>query len=346
MTEAEARGSPSRYEPQRRLEQLGGEGQERLARARVVIVGLGALGGVQASYLARAGVGHLTLVDRDLVEEGNLQRQLLFDEEDARLGVPKAEAARRALQRANRTVRIEAANRHLECGNARELLESADVILDGTDNFETRFLLNDCSLAWGIPWIYGACLGTTGVVCAFVPGRTACLRCVAAPEAPAAEPTCENAGILGPAAGVVGSLQAAAAIRLLVEGGMAASGPLQVDVWSARVVALAPQEVDPGCPACGKAQLDFLEGRRGRASEVLCGRDAVQILPKGGAPRDLEAAERALAGLGEVRRMPTLLRAVVFGHTLSLFPDGRAIVFGTADPARARALLDRCLGGN
>jgi molybdopterin/thiamine biosynthesis adenylyltransferase len=345
VTEGGARAI-SRYGRQVRLPQIGRAGQERLARARAAVVGLGALGCVQAAYLARAGVGHLTLVDRDLVEEGNLQRQLLFHEEDARLGVPKAEAARRELLRANRTLRIDAANRHLDCGNAREILESSDVILDGTDNFETRFLLNDCALAWKTPWVYGACVGSAGVINAFVPGRTACLRCLASPDEAAPEPTCETAGILGPAAGVIGSLQAAAALRLLVEGALAEQGPLQVDVWTGRVVSLAPFPADPACPACAEGKLDFLEGRRGRASEVLCGRDAVQILPRGHAPRDLDAAERALAGLGEVRRMPALLRAVVFGHTLSLFPDGRAIVFGTADPARARALLDRCLGGN
>ena len=345
MTEG-GTGVASRYQRQTRLPQIGSAGQERLARARAVVVGLGALGCVQAAYLARAGVGQLTLVDRDLVEEGNLQRQLLFHEDDARLGIPKAEAARRELERANGAIRIEAANRHLDCSNARELLESSDVILDGTDNFETRFLLNDCALAWKIPWVYGACIGSSGVISAFVPGRTACLRCLASPDETAAEPTCETAGILGPAAGAIGSLQAAAALRLLIEGISGAQGPQQVDVWTGRVVGLAPFPPDPSCPACGEGKLDFLEGRRGRASEVLCGRDAVQILPKGGAPRDLEAAEKALAALGEVRRTPALLRAVVFGHTLSLFPDGRAIVFGTADPARARALLDRCLGGN
>ena len=336
----------SRYERQARLPQIGRAGQERLARARLAVVGLGALGCVLSDYLARAGVGHLTLVDRDLVEEGNLQRQLLFDEEDAREGAPKAEAARRRLRRANRRVRIDAASRHLDGGNARELLESCHLILDGTDNFETRFLLNDCSLEWGIPWIYGACVGSVGVVSPFVPRRTACLRCLADPDEPAPEPTCESSGILGPAAGVIASLQAALAIRLIVEGQADGWGPVQVDVWSGRMISLAPPPVDPGCPACGGGKRDFLEGRRGSASEVLCGKDAVQILPKGGVPRDLEAAERALSRLGEVRRMPALLRAVVFGHTLSLFPDGRAIVFGTADPARARALLDRCLGGN
>ncbi len=339
-------GDGSRYERQVRLPRIGRAGQERLAKARVAVVGLGALGCVVSDYLARAGVGHLTLVDRDLVEEGNLQRQLLFDEEDAREGTPKAEAARSRLRHANRGVRIESASRHLDSGNARELLESSHLIVDGTDNFETRFLLNDCSLEWGIPWIYGACIGSMGVVTPFVPRRTACLRCLADPDDPAPEPTCETAGILGPAAGVIASLQASIALRLIVEGDAGGWGPVQVDVWSGQVISLAPPPTDPGCPACCEGKLEFLQGRRGSATEILCGREAVQILPKGGIPRDLEAAARTLASLGKVRRTPALVRAVVFGHTLSLFPDGRAIVFGTADPARARALLDRCLGGN
>ncbi|HEU5182625.1 MAG TPA: ThiF family adenylyltransferase [Candidatus Polarisedimenticolia bacterium] len=339
-------GDDSRYQRQVRLPQIGRAGQERLAKARVAVVGLGALGCVVSDYLARAGVGHLTLVDRDLVEEGNLQRQLLFDEEDAREGIPKAEAARCRLQRANRRVRIEAASRHLDSGNAGELLDSSQLILDGTDNFETRFLLNDCSLEWGVPWIYGACIGSLGVVTPFVPRSTACLRCLVDPDDPAPEPSCETAGILGPAAGIVGSLQAAIALRLIVEGSTGGWGPMQVDVWSGRMISLAPPSAEPGCPACCEGKLEFLQGGRGSSSEVLCGREAVQILPKGGVPRDLEAAARTLADLGEVRRTPALVRAVVFGHTLSLFPDGRAIVFGTADPARARALLDRCLGGN
>ncbi len=339
-------GDGSRYERQVRFPRIGRTGQERLAKARVAVVGLGALGCVVSDYLARAGVGHLTLVDRDLVEEGNLQRQLLFDEEDAREGTPKAEAARSRLRHANRGVRIESASRHLDSGNARELLESSHLIVDGTDNFETRFLLNDCSLEWGIPWIYGACIGSLGVVTPFVPRRTACLRCLADPDNPAPEPTCESAGILGPAAGVIASLQASIALRLIVEGDAGGWGPVQVDVWSGRVISLAPPPTDPGCPACCEGKLEFLQGKRGSATEILCGREAVQILPKGGMPRDLEAAARTLASLGKVRRTPALVRAVVFGHTLSLFPDGRAIVFGTADPARARALLDRCLGGN
>lgn len=345
MSRIDGTPGPGRYERQARLPQVGEPGQNRLAQASVAIVGLGALGCVQAAYLARSGVGRLMLVDRDLVEEGNLQRQILFTEEDARLALPKAEAARLHLQEANRDIRIEAFARHLDRGNAREMLWSSDVILDGTDNFETRFLLNDCSIAWGIPWVYGACVGTVGVASPILPGISACLRCLISPDSPSPEPTCEISGILAPIAGIVGSLQAAATIRLITEGKRSPWGPLQVDAWSGRIVALPPSAPDPACAACGAGLLEYLEGGRGSDSEVLCGREAVQILPgrKGG--RDLAAAERALRSLGEVRRNPYLLRAFVLGHTLSLFPDGRAIVFGTSDPARARALLDRCLGG-
>jgi adenylyltransferase/sulfurtransferase len=307
---------------------------------------MGALGCVQAAYLARAGVGGLRLVDRDVVEQGNLQRQLLYDESDAREGTPKAEAARRHLQAVNSEIVLECRVRHLEAANARELLSGSDVILDGTDNFDTRFLINDYCVATGTPWIYGACVGSVGVAAPLIPGRTACLRCLILPESSAPEPTCEGAGILGPVAGVIGSLQAAAALRILVEGdAWNPWGPAQIEAWEGIPTALPRSRPDPRCPACGDKQWEFLEGRRGSATEVLCGREAVQVLPARRAARDLREAERILGRLGEVRRTDYVLRATLQGHRFSLFPDGRVIVFGTSDPLRARALVDRYLAG-
>ena len=336
----------SRYQRQIALHQVGELGQERIRNAKVTLIGLGALGCVQASYLARSGVGLLRLVDRDVVEPGNLQRQLLFDESDAREGVPKAEAARRHLQSVNSEIVLESRVRHLEPENARELLSECDVILDGTDNFDTRFLINDYSIGNGIPWVYGACVGTAGIAAPLIPGRTACLRCLLSPESSEMEPTCEGAGILGPLAGIIGSLQAAAALRILVErAAWDPWGPTRVEAWEGISTALPRTRPDPGCPACGAGQLEFLEGRRSRLQEVLCGREAVQVLPHTRAPRDLGQAERLLSQLGEVRRTPYLLRATLQGHRFSIFPDGRVIVFGTSDLVRARSLVDRYLAG-
>jgi adenylyltransferase/sulfurtransferase len=336
----------SRYRRQIALHQVGELGQERLKSAKATLIGMGALGCVQASYLARAGVGWLRLVDRDVVQEGNLQRQLLFDESDAREGAPKAEAARRHLQSANSGIVLESWVRHLEPGNARELLSGSDVILDGTDNFETRFLINDYAIATGTPWVYGACVGTTGIAAPLIPGRTACLRCLLSPESSAMEPTCEGAGILGPLAGIIGSLQAAAALRILVErSAWDPWGPTRVEAWDGIPTALSRSRPDPGCPACGGRKLEFLEGGRSTSQEVLCGSEAVQVLPHTRATRDLREAERILSQLGEVRRTPYLLRATLQGHRFSIFPDGRVIVFGTSDLLRARALVDRYLAG-
>jgi len=336
----------SRYLRQMTLPQIGRAGQERLRGSRVTLVGLGALGCVQAAYLARSGVGSLRLVDRDVVEEGNLQRQLLYDESDAREATPKAAAACRHLQATNSEVALECQVRHLEPGNALELLSGSDVVLDGTDNFETRFLINDYSIATGTPWIYGACVGTVGIVAPLIPTKTACLRCLLSADSPAAEPTCEGAGILGPVAGVIGSLQAAAALRILVEGhAWDPWGPVQIEAWDGIPTALPRSQPDPRCPACGEKRLEFLQGHRATAQEILCGREAVQLLPARRAPRDLGEAEAALRPLGEVRRTEYLLRATLEGHRFSLFPDGRVIVYGTSDPLRARALADRFLAG-
>jgi adenylyltransferase/sulfurtransferase len=344
MSVEPSRDAAARYVRQMALRQIGKPGQRAIEAGTVVIVGLGALGCVQASYLARAGVGRLRLVDRDVVEEGNLQRQVLFDHSDALEGRPKAEAALRHLRSIHPDCNIESRIAHLEPGNARELLGGSDVILDGTDNFETRFLINDFSLAAGIPWIYGACVGDVGSAAPMIPGRTACLRCWTAPQTGRIEPTCESAGILGPAAGIIGSFQAAAALGVLVEGeAWKPWGPLRVEAWEGQARSLASSRPDPECPACGHRKLEFLEGRAGAAQEVLCGRNAVQVLPRRRAPRDLLQAERALAGLGEIHRTEHLLRASLAGYSLSIFPDGRVIVFGLSDPNRARALVDRYL---
>jgi adenylyltransferase/sulfurtransferase len=333
-----------RYARQAALPQVGPSGQQKLRESTVALVGMGALGCVQAAFLARSGIGSMVLIDRDFVEVENLQRQILYTEEDARAAVPKAEAARRHLQEANGEISIRAFVAHLGKDNARELLDGTDLILDGVDNFETRFLVNDYSIATGTPWIYGACVGMEGTISPILPRKTPCLRCRIAPEPLPEEPSCASAGVLGPVAGMVGSLQAAAAIRLLLEGEKGIPwGALRVEAWSGAVATVAPSPPDPLCAACTGGKLEFLEGPRSAATEILCGREAVQILPRRRATRSLSAAAAALSGHGEVFLNTHILRARIQGCVFSVFRDGRVIVTGTSDPGRAKALVDRYL---
>lgn len=341
------KGIESRYSRQIRLPQIGEEGQRRIRRACVSVVGLGALGGVQASYLTRAGVGRLRLIDRDTVELPNLQRQILFSERDVAEDLPKAAAAERHLSVVNSEVRIDGISEHLGSENAREILEGSDLVLDGTDNFETRLLINDFCVDTGTPWIYGACVGTEGLCAAIFPGEGPCLRCFLAPDASGVEPTCDTSGILGPLAGVVGSLQATWALLVLSGDRRAVPrGVVRFDAGRGRFGGvLEGLRPDPACVACGGRRFEYLEGARTAAAYVLCGRGAVQIAPPGNRTRDLEAAERRLGPFGEVSRNRYLVKARIEGYTLSLFPDGRIIVGGTTDAAQARAVVDRYLGG-
>ncbi|HWE49084.1 MAG TPA: ThiF family adenylyltransferase [Bryobacteraceae bacterium] len=332
----------TRYSRQIRFAPLGLEGQQRLGDAMAVIVGCGALGTVQASLLARAGVGKLRLIDRDYVEESNLQRQILFTEEDARNALPKAEAARRHLLAANSGVDIEAHMADLDPENAAELLD-ADVILDGTDNFETRFLINDFSVREGIPWIYGAAVGSYGIAMPILPGDSACFRCVY-PEPPAGvQPTCETAGVLGPVTSLIGSIQAMAALKIL--SGNAASVQRKIftaDLWNGPVREMNMAARDADCPACGRREFIYLNGRR--APVGMCGRNAVQIheLRR---PIDLTELAARLAGLGVVRSNEFALRFLDGEYELTVFPDGRAIIKGTTDSGVARSVYAKYIGG-
>ncbi|HMC83080.1 MAG TPA: ThiF family adenylyltransferase [Candidatus Polarisedimenticolia bacterium] len=339
--------STSRYSRQIRLPRIGEEGQSRIAKAHVSVVGLGALGSVQAAYLARAGVGRLRLIDRDTVEIHNLQRQVLYTERDVSDSLPKAVAAERHLAAVNSEVRIESIPEHLGSENAEEILSGSDLVLDGTDNFETRYLINDFCVRTKTPWIYGACVGTYGLMAVIVPGKTPCLRCLIAPEAAPGDPTCDTEGILGPVAGIVGSLQAARALQIL-SGSLPhpPAGIVRIEAWRGTFgTAFEKSRPDPSCPTCGLLRFEFLEGRRTTTTHILCGRDAVQIVPSDRSERDLDATAERLSAFGEVQRSQFLLKARVEGFTLALFPDGRIIVCGTVDPSRARALVDRYLGG-
>jgi molybdopterin-synthase adenylyltransferase len=320
---------------------IGEAGQIRLLDARVVVAGCGALGSFQAGALARAGVGHLRIIDRDYVELSNLQRQWLFDECDASEGLPKAVAAARKIGQINREVEVDAVVADLTASNAAELLDGVDLILDGTDNFETRYLINDYAVSRALPWIYGAAVGSYGITMAVVPGRTACLRCVYPDPPSGAQPTCETAGVLGPVTSLIASLQVSEAMKTLC--GLAPSGKITtVDVWTAEIRQVAQPGPNADCPACARREFPALaEGARAPVS--LCGHNAVQIHERR-RPLDLRDLAARLQPLGDVRANEFALRFETEPYLLTIFPDGRAIIKGTTDVGVARSLYARFIG--
>jgi adenylyltransferase/sulfurtransferase len=331
-----------RYSRQTRFSGLGEAGQKQLLQSHVAIVGCGALGTFQANSLARAGVGKLTIIDRDYVEWSNLQRQFLFDEADAREGAPKAAAAARRLAQVNSECEVFPVVADLTASNAEDLLQGADLLLDGTDNFETRYLINDFAVMQHVSWVYGAAVGSYGIITPFLP-RAACFRCIY-PDPPAgAQPTCETAGVLNQVTSIVASHQSALAMQILTA--PAASVPLlitTVDVWSGRVRQIGQPAADPDCPACGRREFEFLNATR-RTPISLCGRNAVQIHERS-RPLDLCHLREQLAPLGEVRANEFALRFFPQPYEMTIFPDGRAIIKGTTDIGVARSLYARYVG--
>jgi adenylyltransferase/sulfurtransferase len=344
---------PDRFDRQRRFAPLGAEGQARLQSARVLLAGCGALGGVLAQTLTRCGVGALVLVDRDVVDLTNLPRQVLF--EDGDLGRPKAEAAAAALARIGGPTRVEAHAEHLDAENLEELAAGCDLVLDGTDNLATRYLLNDYAVETGTPWVYGGVVGSGGLVLPVVPGRGACLRCVFPdPPPPGALPTCDSAGVILPAVSAVASLQAGAALFWLgaSEGAREAFVPYltEVDVWFGDVRRVEAGR-DPACPCCGERDFPFLRAPAQRSAWSLCGRNTVQVRPPvptgvGGRKRaDLTRIAASVRGAAsDVRELGTILRFEVEGLCVTVFADGRALLEGTDDVDRARAVYDRYVG--
>jgi molybdopterin-synthase adenylyltransferase len=332
-----------RFSRQIRFAPCGPEGQARLAASTAVIAGCGALGTIQAALLARAGVGTLRLIDRDYVEESNLQRQALYTEEDVRSGLPKAEAARRHLLAANSGISIEAFVADLNPDSADELLAGADVILDGTDNFETRFLINDFAVRDGIPWIYGAAVASYGIAMPVLPADSACFRCIYPEAPPGAQPTCETAGVLGPVTSLIGSLQTMEAMKILA--GREASVRRRIftaDLWNGPIRETAVPARDPDCQACARRDFVFLNGRR-RAPVSLCGRNSVQIHERM-RPVNLPGLASRLKGLGPVRANEFAVRFHDGEHEVTVFPDGRAIIKGTTDVGVARSVYSRYVG--
>ena len=337
--------SADRYARQRILPMVGAEGQERLLGSRVTVIGCGATGTVIANHLARAGVGHLRIVDRDWVEWNNLQRQLLYDESDVRNALPKATAAAARLSAVNSEILIEGVVADVNVGNIRDLIGDADLVMDGTDNLETRYLLNDACVEAGKPWVYCGAVGTYGMTMLVRPGKTACLRCVfPEPAPPGTTATCDTAGVLGPAVSVITSIGTTEGLKLLLGAEEAlANGLIQVDVWdlSWHHLKLARQE---DCPCCGLRQFPYLEASASTHATALCGRNAIQIAPTRAAKLSLPDLAARLAPLGEVTVNPFMLKFRTGEFLLTIFPDARAVIPGTIDEALARGLYARYVG--
>lgn len=347
---AEGQERGGRYCRQVLFAPLGEEGQRRLSRSRVLLVGCGALGSTLAGQMVRAGVGFLRIADRDTVELDNLHRQVLFDEEDVRKGLPKAEAARRKLAVINSEVAVEAVVDDVNHLNIAELAEGVDLLLDGTDNFETRFLINDLAVKTKRPWIYGACVGATGMSMPILPHETPCLRCLfEEPPGPALNPTCDTVGILGPVVGMVASHQAMEAIKILSGHREAVDRRLLTfDAWSGRLARLIVQKAyEQGvCPCCKGGRFEWLEGNVASRTVTLCGRNAVQIHPSKVIAIDLPALAARLRSVarGEPKFNPLLLKAVIDDYEITVFADGRALIKGTSKPEEARAVYARYVG--
>jgi adenylyltransferase/sulfurtransferase len=337
-----------RYSRQILFEGIGDAGQQSLSRSKAVIIGCGALGALQAETLARAGVGSITLVDRDFVEESNLQRQIMFEESDARERLPKAIAAAARLARVNSHIKVEPLVADVSFENVEEIMSGADVVLDGTDNFETRFLINDASVKMGVPWVYGAAVGSYGLTMTVLPGAGPCLRCVleALPD-PGSGPTCDTAGVLMPVVSIISSIQSIEAIKLLAGRKEKLHRSLvRIDVWDFRMsrIELAEFEGAADCPACRRGEFDFLKGAGRQVTTTLCGRNAVQIAKSGSTRVDFAELARRLEPLGDVAFNDFLLRFRVEQFDITVFRDARSIIRGTSDPAVARGLYARYIG--
>lgn len=337
-----------RYSRQVLYAPVGETGQQRLLASQVVLIGCGALGSNSANLLVRAGVGKLTIVDRDFIELTNLQRQALYDEEDIRQGMPKAVAAKRKLEKINSSIQIEAVIGDVHSGNIERLIEGCDLIVDATDNFETRYLINDAAVKHRIPWVYGACVGSQGLVYPILPQETPCLRCVFdTPPAPGTSPTCDTVGILGSIVQVVSAIQVTEAIKILT-GDKAAllKRMLAIDLWENSYRSFGVQDCagEGDCPTCKQGNYEFLDARRSMQVVSLCGRNAIQVTPAGEAELDFDQLRERLSAVGEVSGNQFLLRLCVEGYQLTVFSDGRAIIQGTYDTMIARSLYAKYIG--
>jgi adenylyltransferase/sulfurtransferase len=339
---------PEKYSRQVLFTQIGQAGQERLLRSRIVIFGCGALGTVQADTLCRAGVGNIRIVDRDFLEESNLQRQTLFSEEDVRQALPKAVAAQRRLSHVNSQISVESFVTDVNHRNIERFIDGMDCILDATDNFETRFLINDVAVKYGIPWIYGAAVGGHGLTMTIIPFQTPCLRCIfETMPAPGTSPTCDTAGVLGPIANIIASIQVTETLKILTGNLHRISRQMiSVDVWENvwKLLDISEARREGECPTCKLGRFDFLSGEEGSSITVLCGRNSVQVNSHSTSLLDFEQLANRLRPLGNVHFNQFLFKFDLDNYEIAVFPDGRGIVRGTKDTAVARSLFAKYVG--
>ncbi len=337
----------SRYSRQLILKEIGREGQRRLEESRVAVIGIGALGSVSSNLLARAGVGNVVLVDRDYLEIDNLQRQVLYDENDLVGNLPKAVSAKARLEKINSEIKIEAVVGDLSADTVDEFLGNVDLVIDGTDNFETRFLINDFCLTHKKPWIYGGALRTEGMSYVILPGEGPCLRCLfgEAPS-PADIQTCEQVGILSPVAHVIASFQAIEAIKILAGHKEAVERNLwKMDLWSREFKSITVDHLrNMPCSGCLGEEFPYLQTSAGTRTVALCGRNAVQVLTPAGRKLDLAGLAARLQGQGEIHFNDYLLRCRTKPYEITVFANGRAIIKGTEDPVQAKSLYAKYIG--
>ncbi|WP_051250642.1 ThiF family adenylyltransferase [Paenibacillus harenae] len=347
--ELAASSSVSRYARQIRFAPVGEKGQQALGESRAAVVGMGALGSVIAQHLVRSGVGFVRVIDRDIIEWSNLQRQMLYTEQDVRALLPKAEAAANHLREMNSSVTVEACVADLTAANIDELLDGVHVIIDGSDNFSVRYLINDYSVKHHIPWIYGGAVGASGMTMTVIPGETPCYRCLFnEPPAPGTTDTCETAGVISPIVDIIASLQSAEAIKLLSGNSQALHRTLfQVDLWNHAWLPVSVANARRNdCDCCGHARFEYLNGQSsGPAAAALCGRNSVQISPSYPVSIQLDELAARLQPVGRVTANRFLLRLVLKDElTFVLFSDGRAIIQGTDQITKARSIYAEILG--
>ncbi|HPF41617.1 MAG TPA: ThiF family adenylyltransferase [Phycisphaerae bacterium] len=343
-------GNDSRYARQIIYPRIGAAGQARLGAARVTLVGCGALGTVIANTLVRSGVGFLRVIDRDFVEWNNLQRQVLFDERDAKEGRPKAVAAAERLASINSTIVVEPIVADVNCGNIESFVEDASIILDGTDNFETRYLINDVAVKHSIPWVYGACVAADGMVMPILPTRTPCLRCIFdAPPPAGVSPTCDTAGVIAPIVQIVAALQATEAMKILIGADEDIHPRLtQISAWDGEFSTfnVSAARDGGGCVCCGERRFDYLDGLETGRTAALCGRNAVQVRPASDTNLDLEALATRVGAAAkappQVNRY--LLRFDVTNYSITVFRDGRAIIKGATTPDEGKTIYAKYIG--
>lgn len=335
-----------RYNRQILFQPIGQNGQEKLIDSRILIVGCGALGCVHAETLTRAGIGKIRLVDRDFVEFSNLQRQTLYSEKDAQERLPKAIAAKNRLSQINSEIEIEAIVADVNHSNIEDLIKDCDLVIDGTDNFQIRYLINDACVKAEKPWIYGAAVSSYGTTMTIFPHETACLRCVfeEIPNAGSA-PTCDTAGVIAPIIASVSAIQTTEALKILTGNHKKLHKSLiQIDIWQNEWRKIRLGAPNPDCETCAKGNYEFLDAENIEFSAALCGRNAVQISPPKTTEINLKSFAEKLKTLGEVKQNEYLLRLNVENYELTIFRDARAIIRGTDDITKARSLYARYVG--